>query len=80
MAKARIVIQKERVEAFRAMVVKCKGDFLVSASITKEEKGREVPASNYYPVVFSIEADDNREIFELGVQWGKELERSRDNG
>lgn len=75
MAKARIVIVKPKDEAFRALVTRCQEEFLVRASIMKEEPGHEVPDANYYPVIFSIEADDVREIFHLGMQWGKVVEK-----
>ena len=73
MTKVRIVIQKPRVEAFRTLVEKCRADHRASVAITKEEPGHHVPAANYYPVIFSLEGDDVREIFHLGVEWGKEL-------
>jgi len=79
-ASVRITIQKEQVEAFRAFVQGCRGEHFIQASVHREYKGKEIPSSDYYPVVFIIVADSTGDIFALGVQWGKELERGQRNG
>ena len=79
MNKVRVVIQEPNVEAFRALVAKCQADLLARVAITKEEPGKQIPAANYHPVIFSIEGDDVREIFQMGVEWGKELKTLDDS-